>query len=83
MGSVSDFQPKTITDFLRQISMLTNAADRTSKLDDLVKNLQDEMKKIDAFKRELPFCMLLLNDGQFLGFSNCNLSLGDRFLDFI
>ncbi|XP_022972354.1 transcription factor HHO6-like isoform X1 [Cucurbita maxima] len=62
MGSVSDFQPKTITDFLRQISMLTNAADRTSKLDDLVKNLQDEMKKIDAFKRELPFCMLLLND---------------------
>ncbi|CAL5443843.1 unnamed protein product [Camellia sinensis] len=31
-------------------------------------SLEEEMTKIDAFKRELPLCMLLLNDGSF-GFS--------------
>ncbi|KAL2461367.1 Homeodomain-like superfamily protein [Abeliophyllum distichum] len=38
--------------------------ERLSKLDDYVNRLQDEMKKIDAFKRKLPLCMLpLTNDG--------------------
>ncbi|XP_022135634.1 transcription factor HHO6 [Momordica charantia] len=69
MGSLSPniswdypFTPKTIADFLRRISTMTNASERLSRLDDFVKNLEEEMKKIDAFKRELPFCMLLLND---------------------
>lgn len=72
MGSLSPniswdypFTPKTIADFLRRISTMTNASERLSRLDDFVKNLEEEMKKIDAFKRELPFCMLLLNDGEF------------------
>lgn len=37
-------------------------SEKISKLDNYVNRLQEEMKKIDAFKRELPLCMLLLND---------------------
>ncbi|XP_031284632.1 transcription factor HHO6-like [Pistacia vera] len=71
MGSVSPelsldfrptFLPKTVTDFLREVSMIGNVSDKVSKLDAFVKGLEEEMKKIDAFKRELPLCMLLLND---------------------
>ncbi|GFY90000.1 myb-like transcription factor family protein [Actinidia rufa] len=32
------------------------------RIDDFVKRLEDEMRKIDAFKRELPLSMMLLND---------------------
>lgn len=56
------FVPKTICDFLRELSAIGNASDGASKLDDFVKRLEEEMRKIDAFKRELPLCMLLLND---------------------
>ncbi|KAA0031277.1 hypothetical protein IC582_000033 [Cucumis melo] len=54
--------PNTISHFLHQISSLSNPSDRASTLHSLITNLEDEMKKIDAFKRELPLCMLLLND---------------------
>lgn len=37
-------------------------SEKISKLDEYVTRLQDEMKKIYGFKRELPLCMLLLND---------------------
>ncbi|KAJ4716376.1 Myb family transcription factor EFM [Melia azedarach] len=56
------FVPKTITDFLRDVSMIGNVSEKVSKLDGFVKRLEEEMRKIDAFKRELPLCMLLLND---------------------
>ncbi|XP_044507391.1 transcription factor HHO6 [Mangifera indica] len=56
------FLPKTVNDFLREVSMIGNVSDKVSKLDAFVKGLEEEMKKIDAFKRELPLCMLLLND---------------------
>lgn len=59
------FLPKTVNDFLREVSMIGNVSDKVSKLDAFVKGLEEEMKKIDAFKRELPLCMLLLNDGLF------------------
>lgn len=59
------FLPKTVTDFLKEVSMIENVSDKVSKLDAFVKGLEEEMKKIDAFKRELPLCMLLLNDGSF------------------
>ncbi|OVA10502.1 SANT/Myb domain [Macleaya cordata] len=42
--------------------MIGNVSERLSKLDDYIMRLEEEMKKIDAFKRELPLCMLLLND---------------------
>ncbi|KAL4320031.1 hypothetical protein GQ457_18G016660 [Hibiscus cannabinus] len=56
------FIPKTITNFLKEVSLIGNASDKASKLDAILKGLEEEMKKIDAFKRELPLCMLLLND---------------------
>ncbi|XP_030523365.1 transcription factor HHO2 [Rhodamnia argentea] len=63
MCSASDssprFVPGTIRHFLTEIA---HVADRSSKLDDFVERLQDELGKIDAFKRELPLCMLLLSE---------------------
>ncbi|XP_054788078.1 transcription factor HHO5-like isoform X2 [Prosopis cineraria] len=56
------FVPKTISDFLYEVSSIGNAADKLSRFDEFLKRLEEEMKKIDAFKRELPLCMLLLND---------------------
>ncbi|KAK5774556.1 transcription factor HHO6-like [Gossypium arboreum] len=56
------FVPKTISTFLKEVSLIGNVPDKVSKLDAFVKRLEEEMRKIDAFKRELPLCMLLLND---------------------
>lgn len=56
------FVPRTISDFLYEVSSIGNAADKLSRFDEFLKRLEDEMRKIDVFKRELPLCMLLLND---------------------
>ncbi|KAI9124331.1 hypothetical protein K1719_005631 [Acacia pycnantha] len=56
------FVPKTITDFLYEVSTIANSSDKLSRLDEFLKRLEEEMRKIDAFRRELPLCMLLLND---------------------
>ncbi|XWS67988.1 hypothetical protein CRYUN_Cryun04dG0051600 [Craigia yunnanensis] len=56
------FVPKMISNFLKEVSLIGNVSDKVSKLDAFVKGLEEEMRKIDAFKRELPLCMLLLND---------------------
>ncbi|KAK6159388.1 hypothetical protein DH2020_006702 [Rehmannia glutinosa] len=37
-------------------------SEKILQLEDYAKRLRDEMKKIEAFKRELPLCMLLLTD---------------------
>ena len=37
---------------------------RIAKLEEYVRNLEEERKKIEVFKRELPLCMFLLNDGE-------------------
>ncbi|XP_031488458.1 myb family transcription factor EFM [Nymphaea colorata] len=36
--------------------------DKTNKLEDFLNRLEEERLKIDAFRRELPLCMQLLND---------------------
>ncbi|XP_039060839.1 transcription factor HHO6-like [Hibiscus syriacus] len=56
------FIPKKITNFFKEVSLIGNVSDKASKVDAILKGLEEEMKKIDAFKRELPLCMLLLND---------------------
>ncbi|KAJ7944392.1 Myb-like transcription factor family protein [Quillaja saponaria] len=56
------FVPKTISELLCEVSKIRDVSVRFSKLDDFVKRLEDEMRKIDAFKRELPLCMILIND---------------------
>ncbi|KAK7252059.1 hypothetical protein RIF29_35764 [Crotalaria pallida] len=58
-NSTTTFVPKTITDFL---STLSSAPNKLSLLNDFLSRLEDEFRKIDAFKRELPLSMLLLND---------------------
>lgn len=67
MGSISldfrpSFVPKTISDFLFELSTISTTSDKFSKLHDFLSRLEDEQRKIEAFKRELPICMLLLND---------------------
>ncbi|KAE8008969.1 hypothetical protein FH972_005427 [Carpinus fangiana] len=56
------FVPKTICDFRREVSMIGNVSERAARLEEFVKRLEEEMRKIDAFKRELPLCMNLLID---------------------
>ncbi|KAM1810611.1 hypothetical protein ACFX12_027353 [Malus domestica] len=56
------FVPKTITDFLAQLAAIKDGSQRSSELDGYVKRLEDEFRKIEVFKRELPLCMLLLKD---------------------
>ncbi|KAL5540674.1 hypothetical protein UlMin_042866 [Ulmus minor] len=56
------FVPNTINDLLKEVSGIRNVPERVLMLNDYVKRLEEEMKKIDAFKRALPLCMLLLND---------------------
>ncbi|MCL7030939.1 hypothetical protein MKW94_017584 [Papaver nudicaule] len=60
-----DYKPKnkTVNSFLTEISVTgSNASEKLQKIDEYVSKLEEEMRKIDAFKRELPFCMLLLTD---------------------
>lgn len=61
--SPKPFVQRPIRRFLADVSRIRCESDRISKLDDYVNRLREEMKKIDAFKRELPLCMLLISDG--------------------
>ncbi|KAL9999836.1 putative Myb family transcription factor HRS1 [Helianthus debilis subsp. tardiflorus] len=45
---------------------IESESEKILKGEDLVSRLESEVKKIDAFKRELPLCMLLMNDVLFL-----------------
>ncbi|XP_060961437.1 transcription factor HHO6-like [Cannabis sativa] len=58
----ASYVPKSIHEFLNEVSTIENVPERASKLGDFVRRLEEEMKKIDAFKRELPLCMILLSD---------------------
>ncbi|KAI3462774.1 hypothetical protein Pfo_019437 [Paulownia fortunei] len=53
---------KTISDILREVSGIDDFSKKSSKLDFHVCSLEEELRKIDAFKRELPNCMHLLKD---------------------
>ncbi|KAL4375866.1 hypothetical protein GQ457_02G014690 [Hibiscus cannabinus] len=54
--------PASISEFLKEVSNTKNRFQRLLKITDFLKRLEDEMSKIDAFKRQLPLCMLLLRD---------------------
>ncbi|XP_054825450.1 transcription factor HHO5-like [Prosopis cineraria] len=56
------FVPKTISEFLGEVSKTGDRHEKLAMLDDFAKRLEDEMRKIEAFKRELPLCMLIVND---------------------
>ncbi|KAI3769839.1 hypothetical protein L6452_00953 [Arctium lappa] len=56
------FIPKTITQFLGGMSRIGSVHEKVLQVDDFVDRLESETRKIEAFKRELPLCMLLIND---------------------
>lgn len=62
LGCRPVFVPRTINEFLREISTIDSSSDRLFRIEDYAARLEDELRKIDAFKRELPLCMLLVND---------------------
>ncbi|OIV93460.1 hypothetical protein TanjilG_21021 [Lupinus angustifolius] len=56
------FVPRTISELLSNVSAeIKDGSYKMAMLDYYVKRLEDEMRKIEAFKRELPHCMLLVN----------------------
>ncbi|CAJ1962934.1 unnamed protein product [Sphenostylis stenocarpa] len=56
------FVTKTITDLLSHLSSTPNASHKSCLLEDFLNRLELELDKIQAFQRELPLCMFLLND---------------------
>lgn len=60
---------KPLSQFLDEVSRIKDNHSKLSEIDVYVGKLEEERKKIDVFKRELPLCMLLLNEGRCLSFS--------------
>ncbi|OIT33326.1 PREDICTED: myb family transcription factor EFM-like isoform X2 [Nicotiana attenuata] len=56
------YVPKTISDVLTEVSAIDDISKKLTKLNHFVLSLEEELKKIEAFKRELPLCMVLLKD---------------------
>ncbi|XP_059076394.1 myb family transcription factor EFM-like [Cryptomeria japonica] len=54
--------PGKYSSALKAISPVSDQFERIRQLDDYLKGLEEERKKIEAFKRELPVCMNLLDD---------------------
>lgn len=56
--------PKIISHFSKEASSIQDDGKRIVKLEEYVTRLEEERRKIEVFKRELPLCMFLLNDGK-------------------
>lgn len=60
--------PKTISDCLAEVSAIGDVSLKLSKMGCFLRALEEESRKIDAFKRELPLSMHIINLGTwFLG----------------
>ncbi|KAL0726226.1 hypothetical protein Bca4012_022319 [Brassica carinata] len=53
---------KPLSQFLDEVSRIKDNDSKLSEIDGYVGKLEEERRKIDVFKRELPLCMLLLNE---------------------
>ncbi|KAF8098958.1 hypothetical protein N665_0255s0034 [Sinapis alba] len=53
---------KPLSQFLHEVSKIKDDDSKLCEIDGYVGKLEEERKKIDVFKRELPLCMLLLNE---------------------
>ncbi|XP_009407424.3 transcription factor NIGTH1 [Musa acuminata AAA Group] len=54
---------RTVGGFLKEAAAAVQSSDGgVAKLENSVRSLEEERRKIEAFKRELPLCMLLLTD---------------------
>ncbi|MCD7459153.1 hypothetical protein HAX54_040222 [Datura stramonium] len=58
----SVYVPKIISDVLTEVSAMDDISKKLTKLNQFLVALEEELKKIEAFKRELPICMVLLKD---------------------
>ncbi|XP_055806400.1 transcription factor HHO5-like isoform X2 [Solanum dulcamara] len=56
------YVPKLISDVLTEVSAMDDISKKLTKLNQFLVSLEEELRKIEAFKRELPFCMVLLKD---------------------
>lgn len=56
--------PPSITNFLNHLSMIKDISERLAELNEYVSKLEQEMRKLDALKRNPQHCMLLLKDGK-------------------
>ncbi|MFS7998430.1 putative transcription factor MYB-HB-like family [Helianthus anomalus] len=56
------FIPKSVTRFLAELSTVTSVTQKLLHVNDFVNRLESETRKIEAFQRELPLCMILIND---------------------
>lgn len=59
----SNFVPGTIADFLKELLSIPDPGDRASEIDVFLTRLQEELRKINGFKYELPLCVILMNEG--------------------
>ncbi|KAG1368575.1 myb family transcription factor EFM [Cocos nucifera] len=53
---------KSASGFLKEAWAIEKGEGRTEKVEECVKSLEEERRKIEAFKRELPLCMHLIGD---------------------
>lgn len=58
----SVYVPKLISDVLTEVSAMDDISKKLTKLNQFLLALEEEFSKIEAFKRELPNCMILLKD---------------------
>ncbi|VVB09985.1 unnamed protein product [Arabis nemorensis] len=54
--------PKPLSQFLDEVSRIKDNHSKLFEIDGYVGKLEEERKKIDVFKRELPYCMLLITE---------------------
>ncbi|CAN4079622.1 unnamed protein product [Withania somnifera] len=57
------YVPKFISDVLTEVSAVDDISKKLTKLNQFLVALEEELRKIEAFRRELPICMVLLKDG--------------------
>ncbi|KAK7386469.1 hypothetical protein VNO78_26715 [Psophocarpus tetragonolobus] len=60
--SLSFVPRRSVCEILGVVSQSKDGSQRMTTLEGFVERLEDEKRKIEAFKRELPLCMLLVND---------------------
>ncbi|KAK7346519.1 hypothetical protein VNO80_21040 [Phaseolus coccineus] len=53
---------RTVCQILGEVAQSEDGSQRIATLEDFLQKLEDEKRKIDSFKRELPLCMVLVND---------------------
>ncbi|KAM3267596.1 hypothetical protein P3S67_032225 [Capsicum chacoense] len=56
------YVPKIISDVLTEVSAMEDISNKLTKFNQFIVALEEELRKIKTFKRELPFCMVLLKD---------------------